>query len=137
ATALLPGALLLVVRAVHTVQARAGAGAAVASVLAAVTGLVGTVVAHASGAFSLAVLAGPLVVAAVGGWAVRTARSGRRALGGGALLALAAAVVTVPRMLANLEALAAVTGAARASGRSHPSAPAATLPDRPQAHGRP
>lgn len=137
ATALLPGALLLVVRGVRTVQARAGAGAAVASVLAAVAGLVGTVVAHASGAFSLAVLAGPLVVAAVGGWAVRTARSGRRALGGGALLALAAAVVTVPLVLANLEALAAVTGFARASGRSHASALVETLLDQTLVYGYP
>lgn len=136
-TALLPGALLLVLRAVRTVGARAGVAPVLGSVLAAAAGTAGVVVAHASGLFSLAVLAGPVVVAALGRWAVRLVRAGRRAAGVGTLLALAAVVLGTPVVLANLDALASVVGFQRASGRTHVAALREVLLDQTLVHSYP
>lgn len=136
-TALLPGAVLLVLRAVRAVQARAAAPAVAGAVVAAVAGVGGVVVAHASGLFSLALVAGPLVVGALGGWALRLARGGRRAAGGGVLAALVAAVVGLPVVLANLDALSAVVGFERASGRSHLAALREVLLDQTLTYGYP
>ncbi|MBD8063110.1 DUF6541 family protein [Oceanitalea stevensii] len=136
-TALLPGAVLLVLRAVRAVQARAGGPAVAGTVVAAAAGVGGVVVAHASGLFSLALVAGPLVVGALGGQAVRLVRAGRRAAGGALLAAVTAAVVAVPVVLANLDALSSVVGFERASGRSHTAALREVLLDQTLAHGYP
>ncbi len=133
-TALLPGALLLVLRAVRAVRSGAGAAPVAGSVLAAACGAAGVVVAHASGLFSLAVLAGPLVVGAVGGWAAGLVRAGRRAVGGGVLLGLTVLVLGTPVALANLDALASVVGFQRASGRSHAAALREVLLDETLVH---
>lgn len=60
-TALLPGALALLLRAVHAWRARPSRHATAATVAAAV-GSAGVVAAHASGLFALAVLIGPLLI---------------------------------------------------------------------------
>lgn len=126
ATALLPGALLLVLRAVRAVGARAGkgavAGAVAGAVVAALAGTAGVVVAHGSGLFSLALLAGPLVVGAVGGWALRLGRTGHRVAGGVVVAVLVAGVLGAPVVLANLDALSTVVNFERGSGRSHAAA---------------
>ncbi|WP_324650838.1 DUF6541 family protein [Georgenia sp. H159] len=121
-TALLPGALLLVVRAVRAAECRAGWGPVACHAVAAVVAVGGVVVAHASGIFSLAVLAGPVVAGAVLAWAVRRVRGGRRVLGVGAVVALTGVVVAGPVVAANLDALSVVVGFERASGRTHAAA---------------
>lgn len=118
-SALLPGALLLTVRAVRATQARAGPQSIASIAVAAVTAGIGVVVAHASGLFSLAVLAGPLLVAAGGARALDMVRDGRRGAGALTFTGLAVAVIGLPVVAANLGGLSAVVGFERASGRSH------------------
>src|SRR5699024_4591544 len=136
-TALLPGAVLLVLRAVRAARARAGGRVVAGTVVAAAAGAAGVLVAHASGLFSLAVLAGPLVVGAVGAWAVRLVREGRRRTGAAVLGALVAAVPGLPLVLANLDLLASVVGFERASGRSHLAALREVLLDQTLVHSYP
>ncbi|MEE6289019.1 DUF6541 family protein [Georgenia sp. MJ173] len=117
-TALLPGTLALMLRAVRAWTAGAGARAAVVT-LAAGAATVGVVSGHASGLFSLALLAGPIIVAAVVTGARQWWRAGRHVLAAGTVAALAAAVVAAPVVAANVDAFAAVVGFERASGHSH------------------
>lgn len=136
-TALLPGALLLVLRLIRAVKARAAAHLVAGAVMAAAAGVAGVVVGHASGLFSLAVLAGPLLLGALGGWALHMVRRGRRWAGGGVLAALVLLTIGLPVVLANLDALAAVVGFERASGRSHGGALLEVLLDQTLVHSYP
>ncbi|MCM3661062.1 hypothetical protein M3148_08665 [Georgenia satyanarayanai] len=136
-TALLPGALLLVLRAVRTVTSPVGAWVVVRHAVAALAAVAGVLVAHAGGAFSLAVVAGPLVAGAVVAWAVRLVRAGRVVLATGAALALVGVVVAGPVVAANLDALSAVVGFERASGRTHAAALGEVLLDQTLVHAYP
>ena len=135
-TALLPGALVLLLRAVRAWRAGAVRGGVLATLTAA-AGVLGVVTAHASGLFSFAVIGGPLVIAVVLTGAWRWWRAGRRLLGAGVAAAVTTAIMAGPFLVANLEALSAVVGFARASGYSHLQALNEVLLDRTLVHSYP
>ena len=135
-TALLPGALALVVRAVRAWAAGRGRYAAV-DTLAAAAATAGVVTAHASGLFSLLVLGGPLVLGAVVAGAVRWWRAGRRLAGAAVLAVLGVLVIGAPLLVANLDALSSVVGFERASGHSHLRAAQEVLLDQTLVHSYP
>jgi len=83
------------------------------------------------------VLAGPLVVGTLGGWAVRRLRAGRRAAGSAVLALLAVGVVALPVLLTRLDALSSVIHFERASGRTHAAALREVLLDQTLVHSYP
>lgn len=135
--ALLPGALLLTVRAVRAASAGQGGLALAGAAAAAVAGLAGTVVAHASGVFSAMILVGPLMVGALGAWAAHLWRTGHRLAGTGVLAAVVTVVIGGPVVLANLDALATVVGFEREGQRTYEVAVRQLLLDQTLSRGFP
>lgn len=135
-TALLPGALVLVLRAVRAWRAET-VGRRLAATIAAAAATAGVVTAHASGLFALAVLGGPLIVGVALAGGVRWWRMGRRAVGAAVLAMVVAGVAAGPLIMTNLDALSAVVGFERASGYSHLQALREVLLDRTLVHSYP